>query len=65
MNDYSIVVGNVGTIYRGSNGFEARVEYNRAIGRSKRGGGRDAGEPVTLTMNGEPIAEYVPEGYEP
>ena len=62
---YEVIVGNVGTVYRGANGFDARVEYNRAVGRSKRGGGRDAGEPVTLMRDDDIAAEYMPEGYEP
>ena len=60
INDYEVIVGNVGCVYRGRNGFDARVNYNRAINRSKRGVGRDAGEPVTLFRNGDIVKEYTP-----
>ena len=55
---YQVIVGNVGTIADTNNGFNAIVEFNRAVTRSKTGAGRDYGEDVTLMRDGEPVREY-------
>ena len=57
---YQVIVGNVGTIIDTDNGFNAIVEYNRAVTRSKTGAGRDYREDVTLMRDGEPVREYYP-----
>lgn len=57
-HDYEVVVGNVGTVYRGKQGFQAHLDYNKYVGISKHGGGRTEGEPVTLFMDGEIVKEY-------
>ncbi len=51
---------NVGTVYHGTNGFEANTEMGRYKGLSKHRQGRAAGEPVTLFRDGEIIREYEP-----
>ena len=50
MKTYQVIVRNVGTIYSGSNEFEACRTYDEAVASSKLNCGRDAGEPVTLVM---------------
>ena len=55
---YQVIVGNVGTIVDTDNGFNAIVEYNRAVTRSKTGAGRGYREEVTLMRDGEPVREY-------
>ena len=60
LNNYSVIAGNLGLIYSGNNGFTARVEYNRAVGQSKRNEGRIAGEPVWLLKNDDIVKEYAP-----
>lgn len=55
---YQVIVGNIGTIADTDNGFNAIVEFNRAVTRSKTGAGRAHGEDVTLMRDGEPMEEY-------
>ena len=57
-NQYDLVVGNVGTVYTGTNGFEAIRDYNEYVRLSKDNYGRVGGEDVTLFKNGEPYKEY-------
>ena len=54
MNDYSLVVGNIGEVWKGKNGFQANLEYSEWIKMSKRPNGRASGEDVTLFKNEEP-----------
>jgi hypothetical protein len=56
---YEVIVGNIGTVYSGSNGFEATKTYNQYIGQSKAPHGRASGETVTLFKNDEPYKEYI------
>jgi len=58
--EYAVVVGNIGTVYYGSYGFDARVAFNTYRWKSKRGEGRYANEPVTLMLNDEIHDEYTP-----
>lgn len=60
MADYEVLVGNIGCVYKGTHGFDARVAYNTYVGQSKRGYGRAATEPVTLICDGEIVSEYGP-----
>lgn len=53
-----VIVGNIGTVYRGANRFDATVIYNRYVGASKRGEGRAAGESVTMTREDDIIQEH-------
>lgn len=58
---YEVVVGSIGTVYRGrsrSIAFESFDGYKR---RSKEGLGRASGESVTLIMDEDIVVEYVPE----
>lgn len=56
MANYDVIVGNVGTVYSGSDEAEARSKFDSYVGVSR---GRAAGEDVTLMRDGESIAEYV------
>lgn len=58
---YELIVGNIGTVYRGSLETTARKEFNEYVRLSKAGYGRVAGEPVTLFKDGEIIKEHAPE----
>ena len=57
-NVYEVIVGNIGTVYSGPNGFEAHTKFQVYAGQSKTGYGRASGEDVTIMRNGEPIKEY-------
>jgi len=58
---YEVIVQNIGKVYEGSNGFEANTEYQRYVGKSKRGEGRAAGEGVTLYKDGDILKEHIGE----
>ena len=62
MRQYEVIVGNVGTIYAGTDGLEAIVLYNKYARRSQRVGSRErcAGEPVTLLRDNTIWYEYSP-----
>jgi hypothetical protein len=55
---YSVVVGNIGTVYDGDSRVRARHNYDTYVADSKDGHGRAAGESVTLFEDGEIIAEH-------
>lgn len=57
---YTLIVGNVGQTYSGTNGFQARVEYGQAVAASKAAYGRQSAEPVTLFAGDEILFEYCP-----
>lgn len=57
---FSVVVGNVGTVYDGNDLAEAQRDYEAYCTASQRRQGRAAGEAVTLFANGEITAEYLP-----
>jgi hypothetical protein len=57
---FEVIVGNVGTVYSGSNYMVAQTTYTHYVKQSARGGGRAAGESVVLMHNGEPRREYAP-----
>jgi hypothetical protein len=59
-NHWELIVGNLGTVYSGTDGFHAIVDFNEYVKMSKDGYGRVAGEPVTLFKNGEVHKEYEP-----
>ena len=56
---YDVVVGNIGTVYSGTNGFEANKHYQTYCGKSKSSHGRAGGEDVTILRDGEIHREYV------
>ena len=58
---WTVIVGNIGTVFIGSNGFNAHVTYNQYVGDSKKQYGRGSGEPVHLMKNGDIIKEYLPD----
>lgn len=58
-NQYQVIVGNIGTVYDGTNGFTAIKEYNSYIGLSKAPFGRASGETVTLFKNDEIYKEFI------
>ena len=55
---YEVVVGNIGKVYSGTNGFEAFKTFQIYCGQSKSNYGRAAGEDVTLFKNGEIRKEF-------
>ena len=52
--EWSVIVGNVGTVYTGHNESYARETFDAY----RDAGGRAEGEPVYLTCDGEPVDEY-------
>jgi hypothetical protein len=57
---YSVIVGNLGTVYTGDKPRLAAHEWRHYVAQAKAGSGRVGGEPVTLTCDGKPVREYVP-----
>ena len=58
---YSVIVGNIGTVYDGASIREARATFANYREQSRAGTGRAAGERVTLTSSdGTPVKEYDP-----
>lgn len=55
---YAVIVGNIGTVYDGDSRDEATTSYTTYVKQSMDGIGRAAGEPVTLTRDGEIILEH-------
>lgn len=55
---YTVVVGNVGTVYSGSDQARAREVYAAYLADSQRQYGTVAGEPVTLFCDEEIDQEY-------
>jgi hypothetical protein len=54
-----IIVGNIGSVYRGNNDTEALRVYNEYVEQSTTDYGRAAGESVTWFVNDEPFREYI------
>ncbi len=55
---FSVIVGNIGTVYDGTSREEALRFYDEYKQLSVTNYGRAAGEPVTLTEDGEPQKTY-------
>ncbi len=55
---YQVIVGNIGTVYDGDNGFDARRTFMSYVKDSGAKYGRASGEPVTLMRDGEPVEEH-------
>lgn len=55
---YEVLVGNIGTVWSGSNGAEAMREYGQWKRLSKGTQGRASGEDVTLFKDGEILFEH-------
>lgn len=58
---WEVVVGNIGRVYEGTNGFEARKLFNIYVSQSQTGYGHAAGENVTLLRDRDIYREYVNE----
>lgn len=56
---YEILVGNIGSVFYGTNGFEAYAQFQVYCGLSKAYYGRASGEDVTLLKDGEIVKEYI------
>ena len=55
---WEVIVGNIGTVYSGPNGFEANAHFQTYVGQSNSGHGRAAGEDVILMKDGELHREF-------
>ena len=58
--NHEIVVGNIGTVYRGGSYDAAFSHYRDYIGQSRAGMGRASGEEVSWLKDGEILSEYIP-----
>ena len=58
MPQFEVIVGNVGSVYRGTDGAEARKTYDEYVAWSQTDRGRAGGEDVTLFRDGEILREY-------
>jgi hypothetical protein len=58
MAHYEVIVGNIGTVHRGSSKAEALKQYKANVRNSEAGTGRSAHEAVTLMHDGEPMKEH-------
>mgnify|MGYP001497716173 CR=1 FL=1 len=56
---YSVIVGNIGTVYSGTNLRNARFHAREYVDQSKRGYGRASGESVTVMQDDEILDEYI------
>ena len=59
---WEVVVGNIGTVYVGTDEREARSTFNRYRDISRGGTGQAAGEPVALLRGDEIAREYEGKG---
>jgi hypothetical protein len=58
-SDWEVVVGNIGSVYRGGRSDEAVSTYREYVKQSQSGRGRAGGEPVTLFRDGEIYREHM------
>ncbi len=58
---YTVNVGNVGTVYNGTDWSKANDKYNAYVEISKAGVGRVGNEPVYFITDNEIMREYQPE----
>lgn len=65
MSHFECIVGNIGTVYSGSDSEAAHACYAEYVSQSQRNYGRAAGESVTLTLDDEIILEHEPQPHEP
>jgi hypothetical protein len=56
---FEVVVGNIGSVYTGSNPVEAADTFEDYMKQSKSGRGRAAGEDVVLFEDGEITIEHI------
>ena len=58
MEDFEVIVGNIGTVYRGDSALDASLAFTHYVKASKRGEGRCADEDVTMLRGGEVTSEH-------
>jgi hypothetical protein len=58
INEYQVIVGNIGTVYNGTNLATAKKVYREYWNQSDAQYGRASNEDVTLMRNGEPIRTH-------
>jgi hypothetical protein len=58
MNQYQVIVSNVGTVFDGNSQPHAQASYEQYKADSINVIGKAAGEDVTLMYKGEPMTEY-------
>jgi hypothetical protein len=63
-HDWQVVVGNLGSVYSGANGFEANKTYLQSVKQSRSGEGSAAGQDVVLMKDGEISKQYAGVGVE-
>lgn len=56
-----VIVGNIGTVYQGSNENQAAAAYTEYVSQSKENYGRASGESVVWMRDEEIYKEYSPE----
>lgn len=56
---YEVIVGNIGTVYRGNSKVEALKKYSTYVKASKSSYGRASGEGVDLFKDGDVIKSHV------
>lgn len=54
MPEYEVIVGNIGTVTRTENEYEALQVFTEYVEQSNHPFGRASGEEVTLMKDGEP-----------
>lgn len=59
-SQWSVIVGNIGTVYTGTNGYEAFQVYVCYRAQSVAGYGRASNEIVILWRDDEVYREYIP-----
>lgn len=53
-----VIVGNIGTVYRGTDHGQAHADFETYVEQSRSEVGRAAGESVILFVDGEPVREH-------
>lgn len=56
---YSVIVGNVGTVFNSTNKKDAVATYKEYVKMSDSSKGRVGGEDVVLTCNDDPLYEHL------
>jgi hypothetical protein len=60
---FEVIVGNIGSVYRGGDHKEALKIFREYKSQSKQNYGRAAKENVVLMEDGEPILEHHGQGF--
>lgn len=59
VHNYDIVVGNIGTVYSGTDRAQAKTAFDTYLAQSKANSGRAAGESVAWMVDGEERQGYI------